>query len=426
MNIKRIFYYIFTFLLSLLLCSCMYEIGESGGTSSEGNSNGEQNSEYTYYSGYFSSMGTVITLGVFTTTQAEATAIYNDIKEIYDLYDSISDDGYDSIYGQSYDSELAQLNRDRSMVVSNELYELLEFAVYLMEYTDGYFNPFMGELNHEWKDYINFGGNVPSNVECEFFSTIARNTYLEFGENNLVTICNDVTENSALIDLGGIAKGYATNKAYEYFLENNIEYYLLNAGSSNILTGSRPDDSEYSIVLSYVYGYSSENPVIQIIDNTWYIDGRNTGLSATSGANSYYSQEAPSSDIGSDGDLYMYFGTTTQAIYIKENGSWRNKLNMGILNFTTTDMAIVTSSPSEQNRNGYHHLISPYGGEPVNYVDSVTVFGTDSGMLDALSTALFVMPDDVREAFILEHDLKVIIVKDETIIYKNIEFNYEI
>ena len=80
----------------------------------------------------------------------------------------------------------------------------------------------------------------------------------------------------------------------------------------------------------------------------------------------------------------------------------------------------MTSSPAEQhlevNGTYYHHLVSPFTGLPVNNVDSVTVLGTDSGYLDALSTALFVMPEEVRDAYVKEHDLKVILTKNGQVV----------
>ena len=415
--IKKILYLCLTLLLSFALASCMYDI--NGGNS---NTNGNNNSgDYKPYSGYFSSMGTVINLSVYSQSQTEANNIYNGVKAIYDKYDAISDDGYDSFYGQSYDSELAKLNQNRSMIVSDELYNLLKFAVYMQDETEGYFNPFMGELNHEWKDYINMVGSMPSDVERNFYTTIARNTYLDFNdETNLVTIKNDLTENSALIDLGGVAKGYVTNLAYEYFKANNVKYYLLNAGSSNLLMGEKPDASLYEIALAYVYGYPNSEPTIEIKDGYWYIDGRNLDLVASEGASSSYGSTTPDSKSGKDGDLYFLFNDSVTAVYIKENGNWRNKLNLGIVNFATQNEAVVTSSPAEQhlevNGTYYHHLVSPFTGLPVNNVDSVTVLGTDSGYLDALSTALFVMPEDVRDAYIEEHDLKVILTKNGQVV----------
>ena len=429
---KKIIYLLSIFILIFGLSSCMYDtnkIPDDSGSVIDPDT-GE---EYKSYSGGFASMGTYISLQVYSTSKEEADNIYNGIKSIYDTYNSISDDGYDSIYGQSYDSELARLNRDRSLKVSDELYDLLKFAVSMQEYTNGYYNPFMGRLNHMWKDYINYVGTMPSQGEQQIYASIARNTYLEFGEDNLVTIKNDLDEiypgEEPLIDLGGCAKGYATNIAYNYLVENNVKYYLLNAGSSNLLMGEKPSKDGYNVILSYVYGYPNQNPVIEIKDGYWYIDGRNTNLEAKEGAKSYYGSKSPDSKNGKEGDLYFLFNSQVCAIYIKEGSYWRNKLNWGIANINVENEAVVTSSPSEQHRleDGiyYHHLLSPVTGKPENYIDGISVIGTDSGKLDALSTALFVMPDDIREEYIVEHNLEVIISKDGKISYETVGLTNE-
>jgi thiamine biosynthesis lipoprotein len=60
-----------------------------------------------------------------------------------------------------------------------------------------------------------------------------------------------------------------------------------------------------------------------------------------------------------------------------------------------SDAAISTSGDYERyfEANGvrYHHIINPTNGRPVNGVRSVTVVGSDSTTMDALSTSVFVM-----------------------------------
>ena len=66
--------------------------------------------------------------------------------------------------------------------------------------------------------------------------------------------------------------------------------------------------------------------------------------------------------------------------------------------------AIVTSGDLAQyyyrNDYKYHHIISPATKRPENYRNLVTVVGDSSTKLDALTTALMAMPDDVYNDFI--------------------------
>ena len=69
-----------------------------------------------------------------------------------------------------------------------------------------------------------------------------------------------------------------------------------------------------------------------------------------------------------------------------------------------SDAAISTSGDYERyfEANGvrYHHIINPTNGRPVNGVRSVTVVGSDSTTMDALSTSVFVMGEQKGMALV--------------------------
>jgi thiamine biosynthesis lipoprotein len=161
-------------------------------------------------------------------------------------------------------------------------------------------------------------------------------------ENNkyFITILGDDIK----LDLGAIAKGYATQKAYDYIKDQNIEYFSITSGSSSIILGenkNRPDEN-------YIYKVSLANPVkIEITDKSTYGTINVKNMSVTTSGN--YEQ------------------------YILHQG-YR-----------------------------YHHIVSPKEMMPVQYYHTVTVLGQDAGLLDALSTALFSMSPEVMESWLLEN-----------------------
>lgn len=154
---------------------------------------------------------------------------YNEIKKIYYLYNSISSDF------EANDGNVALLNNIRKMTASNELIDLINAALLMQEKTNGYYNPFVGRLSHLWKDAI-------KNKYVLDEETI--NKELDIINNTSITINNNEIElvGDGNLDLGGIAKGYATQKVYEYLNNQNVTSYLINAGESNIIFGDKNKD----------------------------------------------------------------------------------------------------------------------------------------------------------------------------------------
>lgn len=408
-------------IIVLVLSSCMYQVGNPSEPNNPNNpDNPGISTDYgKLYSGAFNSMGTVISFQMYAKSQNEANNIFNGLKEIYKTYDEISDDGFDVWFGQDNSSELAQLNLKRELEVSSELKELLEFAILMQGETNGYFNPFMGTLNHEWKEYLEKGSMgaalKPSEHEVAFFLNEANNTSLEI-DGNVVKIVGDGN-----IDLGGVAKGYATNKAYEYLESMGVRYYLLNAGNSNILLGEKPEVINYNVGVSYIYGYPNPNTNLSVKDGVIYIDEINTNIKANSNARLLVGVEEAYNISYSDCDYY--FNTNDSTLYQITKDSFKAIYQAVLTTISGANTGVCTSSPSEQHyfdgEMMVHHLVNPKTGYPADIRDSVTILGLDSGRLDAYSTAIFSMSDEEAKAFMAEQEIKGLFSKNGKITYQS-------
>lgn len=281
-------------------------------------------------------MDTIVTINMYN--QDNASIHLNKIKEIYKEVAQVSDD-----YKSSDTISIYDLNQNREAIVSNTLLDLLNEAILAKEKTNGYFNPFMGSLTHKWKDKIKNGEILSDSIIKEELVKI-QNTSININGNK-VTIIGEGN-----IDLGGIAKGYATFLAKEYLKSQGITSYYIDAGHSSIALGNKNGD---------------------------YI---NIGLSKP-----------------------------------YDNGY--------ICKMALQDLVVSCSSPQNQyikiDDTYYHHLINPFTGYPSNNYDSLFVINDNPLEGDYYSTALFNMSYQDSVVFSIENDIKLILYKDNSILYKS-------
>jgi thiamine biosynthesis lipoprotein len=103
--------------------------------------------------------------------------------------------------------------------------------------------------------------------------------------------------------------------------------------------------------------------------------------------------------------------------------------NSNFMKLSIENKSVVTSGGYERfyEVDGvmYHHIIDPNTRFPANYMKSVTVIGSDSGVCDALSTILFLMDIDSGKEFIKDYDVDVIWFTLDNEIITSEGFNYE-
>ena len=139
------------------------------------------------------------------------------------------------------DSELMDLNRTPEgewLALSNALFEVLAVSQSVAEKSDGSFDVTVGGLVNLWS----FGSEarpqeVPTSQELS-------ERLDEVGHDKLEL---DTSETRArrtadvFIDLGGVAKGHATDRVAAYLDAQGIEHYLVNLGGDLIVKGYRDE-----------------------------------------------------------------------------------------------------------------------------------------------------------------------------------------
>ena len=285
------------------------------------------------------SMDTMINVTFYNTSNYKSH--YSYIKNIYNEIADVASD-YQSAFNNN---GVKDLNENRELVINDSLKDLLEASLLMMEETNGYFNPFIGRLSKLWKEAINNNSVLDDEIisaELEIINA----TSLSF-EGNKAILHGDGN-----IDLGAITKGYATQKVYEYLDNNNISNYLVSAGSSNVLLGSKNgNDFVVELEKPYVndYGYIAR------------LKGQNLAISTS---------------------------------------SYKHQHNI-------IDEVV------------YHHIINPFTGKQSYYYDSVNVICDNSMKADVFSTAIYNMDLETAISFSIEKNIKIILYKDNKILYQS-------
>lgn len=150
------------------------------------------------------------------------------IEQVKDLLLDISSDL--NANAREAEDGLFMLNRDRHLdAPSPYLLECLRLAVGYKQATSNYYSPFLFDLSTLNKDALAKG---------ELLDEATIEEELEKSNSTSVSFDGGISiEGEANIDLGGIAKGYALDKAKAVFDSLGCSAYMVYAGSSSLLFG---------------------------------------------------------------------------------------------------------------------------------------------------------------------------------------------
>ena len=139
-------------------------------------------------------------------------------------------------------SEIYKLNTGEDVVLSEDTIKLLTIGKQYAAESKSLFDITLFPITSLWGIGTD-NAKVPTDDEI-------LEALKKVGADNIEIIGNKVTlKNNAAIDLGGLAKGYACDKAYEIYKQNeNISGAVLSFGSSILLYGESPNGN-YNIAL---------------------------------------------------------------------------------------------------------------------------------------------------------------------------------
>lgn len=128
-------------------------------------------------------------------------------------------------------SEVSRLNSGESFSVSDKTRALIEKSLYYSEKTGGAFDITVGSVSALW-DFTN--GVVADQKEIEKNLPLVDYKKIEITEKG-------INLNGAKIDLGGCAKGYATDEIRDFLSAKGVESAIINLGGNLYIMGEKRD-----------------------------------------------------------------------------------------------------------------------------------------------------------------------------------------
>lgn len=259
-----------------------------------------------------------------------AQSVHDKLEEYHKLYDIYND--YDGINNIKTINDNAGI---KPVKVDIRIIDLLEFSKEMYESSDGVFNIAMGAVLMLWHDARVAGVEDPGNASLPSMTDLEE-AAKHCDINNLIIDREASTvylsDLKMSLDVGAVAKGYATEQVARELEVEGASSLLISVGGNVRAIGGK-------------YSKSSS------FDEPWNIGIQNPDKSSEKT------------------DLF----------------------SVNILG-----MCVVTSGIYERyftvNGKQYHHIIDTKTLMPSEYYASLTVICDDSGLADALTTALFNIP----------------------------------
>ena len=194
---------------------------------------------------------TVITVIGYENTKAEFDAVAEEIISQFAEYHRLY-----SIYHRFDGTEnLCTVNelvdgKHRTVSVDRRIIDMLLYAKEMYAVTNGIVNVAMGSVLSLWHNYREIGKDNPAQASLppiENLKAAAEHTDISKmvidEENNTITLTDPLMK----LDVGAIAKGYATERVARSLEEQGITGYVLNVGGNIRVIGSKPDGGKWTV-----------------------------------------------------------------------------------------------------------------------------------------------------------------------------------
>lgn len=255
-----------------------------------------------------------------------AQMIHDDLEVYHELYDK-----YNSYEGINNIKTINDNAGTAPVKVDSKIIDLLKFSREAYELSDGKVNVAFGAVLEVWHEYRDAGLDDPDSAALPPMELLKeKEKHTDINQMVIDETASTVylADSEMRLDVGAIAKGYATEQTAKMLNEKGITSILLSVGGNVRAIGSRDEKQK-------AWNVAIQNPDLQSDDKYLLVT------------------ELEDLSLVSSGDYERYY----------------------------------TVDGKE-----YHHIIDPITLMPAQYVTAVSIITMDSGFADALSTTIFNMP----------------------------------
>lgn len=140
------------------------------------------------------------------------------------------------------DSDVARINAQHEATVSDETAALLTAALQYAAQTDGAFDMTIAPIVNAW-GITTDTPRVPQQDEIDELLTHVGSDHVQI-KGNIVAL-----DDGCAIDLGGIAKGYASDCVADIFKSAGITSGCISLGGNVYVCGNKPDGNAWSVAI---------------------------------------------------------------------------------------------------------------------------------------------------------------------------------
>ena len=296
--------------------------------------------EKTLYSASFLQFFDTVTLiKGYETSKEEFASVSQEIYDLVEKYHRL----FDIYYEYSSINNLCTVNKraGEEVVVPVELIDFLELAIDMHNECSGEVNIAMGSVLSIWHAYRENGINDPENARLPSIEELnAASEHVDISKIKLDRERSSVTllDPEMKLDVGAIAKGYTAELVAKHLEEMGKTGYVISLGGNIRTVGEKPNGESWRLG----------------IENPFYNDG--------------------------EGEEYLLKLALSGGYSLVTSGNYQRYYTV--------------------NGKRYHHIIDPETLFPKDDYVLVSIIARDSGVADALSTALFNMSVEEGKALI--------------------------